>query len=87
MEQIIYKITLYKNTEDAQNFKVVTTLCDDGETVYAIIYDMDSYWVGTAEFWLVHDRYNIDIIEGDEELAFDIIEQLCQDIINGEIVT
>lgn len=85
MEQIIYKITLYKNTEDAQNFKVVTTLRDDGETVYAIIYDMDNYWVGTAEFWSVHDRYNIDIIEGDEELTFDIIEQLCQDIINGEI--
>lgn len=86
MEQIIiYKITLYKNTEDAQNFKVLTTLRDDGETVYAVIYDMNSYWVGTAEFWLVHDRYNIDIIKGDEELTFNIIEQLCQNIINGEI--
>lgn len=85
MKLIIYKITLYKNTENVQDFKVVTTLRDDGETVYASIYDMNSYWVGTAEFWLVHDRYNIDIIKGDEELTFDIIEQLCQYIINGEI--
>lgn len=47
MKLIIYKITLYKNTENVQDFKVVTTLRDDGETVYASIYDMNSYWVGT----------------------------------------
>lgn len=84
MDKIIYKVTLYKNTENEQNFRVITNLRNDGETVYTQIYNKDNYCIGIAQFWLVHDRYNIDVIEeGNEKLTFDVIEQLCEDIING----
>ncbi len=80
--QIVYKVTLYKGTEDEVSYRVVTDLINE-EDVRAIIYNEDDYWVGTATFWLIHDRYDINVIEGDDELTYNIIEQLCEDIINN----
>lgn len=81
METLEYNVT-YQN-----NNYIIDTIQTEDEYVIAIIHtegpdNSRSTYIGIAKFWLVHDRYNITVLDGEEE-TFDIVELLINRIIEG----
>lgn len=69
-------------------FDIVDTTLIDDENVIAIIHtrgcdDCRAEYVGVAKFWLVHDRYDITVLDGLEDEVTSIMEELCNNIIHG----
>lgn len=72
-----YTIKVEDNNDD--NYNLLATIyaennCTEGGNIY----------IGKASFWYVHDRYDINVIDGGD-LIFNIIETLCEKVASGEI--
>lgn len=81
METLEYNVTYQNNS-----FIVDIMQTEDGYAI-AIIHtegpdNSRSTYIGIAKFCLVHDRYNITVLDGQEE-TFNITERLINRIIEG----
>lgn len=80
------KIVSY-NLIYGNNSFIVDTEATGDENVIAIVHTegpdltRDTY-IGTGKFWVVHDKYDINVLDGQEE-TFYILERLCERIMEG----